>query len=234
MRFFKRILKTGSKKEELDAGLDIRFESTLLRQNNITRLSIDERWTKLFVSIKMSPELEQAEKDMNELIKKEAMLKNEQDNLEPQKRKLMNEIMNLTQEAFENDNEEAKKRLVECKKEIERINSRMNNILGDIENIDTELKEANLKLLEDSIAFIFSTLKTYRDRTLEIKAELAEMELRRKALTEELDNLSFDWTKYAVDLTELIGTDEVKRLEEQFGLEEFKDETIDTPTDEGN
>ena len=29
------------------------------------------------------------------------MLKNEQDNLEPQKRRKMQEIMNLTQEAFE-------------------------------------------------------------------------------------------------------------------------------------
>ena len=45
------------------------------------------------------------------------MLKNEQDNLEPQKRRKMQEIMNLTQEAFENDNEEAKKRLVECKRD---------------------------------------------------------------------------------------------------------------------
>ena len=60
------------------------------------------------------------------------------------------------------------------------------------------------------------------------------MERRRKALTEELENISFDWTKYAVDLTELIGTDEVKRLEAQFGLEELKDETADTSTDEGN
>lgn len=234
MRFLKRILKTNPKGEELPENSDVQFDPSVLRQNNITRLSIDERWTKLFVTIKMSPELEQAEKEMNELIKKEAMLKNEQDNLEPQKRRKMQEIMNLTQEAFENDNEEAKKRLVECKKEIERINIRMNNILEDIENIDAELKEANLKLLKDSLAYIFTTLKTYRSRTLEIKAELEEMERRRKALTEELENISFDWTKYAVDLTELIGTDEVKRLEAQFGLEELKDETADTSTDEGN
>ena len=43
----------------------------------------------------MPPEIQKAEEEMNELIK-EAMLKNEQDNLEPQKRKCMNKIMSLT------------------------------------------------------------------------------------------------------------------------------------------
>ena len=44
-------------------------------------------------------------------------------------------------------------------KEIERINIRMNNILEDIESIDAELKEANLKLLKDSLAYIFTILR---------------------------------------------------------------------------
>ena len=62
MRFLKRILKTNPKGEELPENSDVQFDPSVLRQNNITRLSIDKRWTKLFVTIKMSPELEQAEK----------------------------------------------------------------------------------------------------------------------------------------------------------------------------
>ncbi len=210
----------------------VSFDPSILRQNNITRLSIDERWTKLFVTIKRSPELEQAEKEMNELIKKEAMLKNEQDNLEPSKRKCMTEIMNLTKEAFEDDNAEAKERLKVCKKEIEKINSRMNDILEDIEKLEDTLKEANHKLLEESTTYIFSTLKAYKDRSVEIQTELMALEQREKALREELETLSVDWTQYATDLTELIGTDQVKRLEGEFGLEELENEAADTPTDE--
>lgn len=212
----------------------VSFDSSILRQNNITRLSIDERWTKLFVAIKRSPEIEQAEKEMNELIKKEAMLKNEQDNLEPTKRKCMNEIMSLTQEAFENGNQEAKEKLKICKKEIEKINSRMNDILGDIEKLDDELKDANHKLLEDSAFYIFTTLKTYKNRTAEIHKELAELELKEQALRQELETLSFDWTHYATDLTELLGTDQVKRLEGDFGLEELENEAFDASTDESH
>ncbi|MGI6085693.1 MAG: hypothetical protein ACOYIF_09655 [Acetivibrionales bacterium] len=236
LQFLKRMLKADLQvNEQAEAGnVNVIFDSSILRKNNITRLSIDERWTKLFVKIKITPELEEAEKEMNELIKEEAMLKNEQDNLEPQKRKCLNKIINLTKEAFENDNDEAKQKLKECKKEIEKINNRINNILEDIERIEEELREANLQLLNNSINYIFSTLKTNNDRALEIKKELAQIEERKKLLSEELEEISLDWTKYAIDLTELIGTDPVKEFEEAYKLEGLKDEAVDTSSNESD
>lgn len=208
------------------------FDPSILRKNNITRLSIDERWTKLFVNIKMNSEIEMAEKNMNELIKKEAMLLKEQESLEPRKRKLMKEIMSLTEEAFEKDNKEAKERLKQCRKEIEKINKRMDEILEEIEDLDDELKQANLELLQNSVTYIFKTLKANRDRAQDIINELNELKQRELFLTRELKSISFDWIKYAVDLTELIGVDEVKRLEDKFGSEELKDETDNTPANE--
>ncbi|HHU90515.1 MAG TPA: hypothetical protein GXZ22_05605 [Clostridiaceae bacterium] len=235
MQLFRRKPKKDSKEIESQKGItNVQFDSSILRKNNITRLSIDERWTKLFVTIQMPPELKKSEEEMNELIKKEAMLKNEQENLEPQKRKCMKQIMSLTKEAFENDNEEAKKKLKECKKEIERINDRTNNILEDIEELEEEMREANLELLNRSINYIFSTLKVNNERALQIKKELAEIEEKKKLLSQEMETISLDWTKYAVDLTELIGTDPVKEFEEAYKLEGLKDETVDTSADEGN
>lgn len=235
MQLFKRKQKKSSQVNELvESNANVTFDSSILRKNNITRLSIDERWTKLFVTIKMPPELQKSEEEMNELIKKEAMLKNEQDNLEPQKRKCMNQIMSLTKEAFDNDNDTAKQKLKECKKEIERINDRIDNVLEDIEKLEDKLREANLELLNKSINYIFSTLKVNNERALEIKTELAEIEEKKKLLGEELETISLDWTKYAVDLTELIGTDPVKEFEEAYKLEGLKDEAVDTSADEND
>lgn len=234
MQFFRRKQKKDSKRTEPSAEINVRFDTSVLRKNDITRLSIDERWTKLFVAIPMPPELKKSEEEMNELIKKEAMLKNEQENLEPQKRRCMNQIMSLTKEAFENDNETAKQQLKEYKKEIERINDRINNIQGDIEKLEDELREANLELLNKSINYIFSELKAKNERALQIKKELEELEEKKKLLSQELETISFDWTKYAVDLTELIGTDPVKEFEEAYKLEGLKDETVDASADENN
>ena len=183
MQLFRRKPKKDSKEIESQKGItNVQFDSSILRKNNITRLSIDERWTKLFVTIQMPPELKKSEEEMNELIKKEAMLKNEQENLEPQKRKCMKQIMSLTKEAFENDNEEAKKKLKECKKEIERINDRTNNILEDIEELEEEMREANLELLNRSINYIFSTLKVNNERALQIKKSLQRLKKKENCL----------------------------------------------------
>lgn len=236
MQLFKRKQKAGFPVNEMAEGsiVNVTFDSSILRKNNITRLSIDERWTKLFVTIKITPELQKAEEEMNELIKDEAMLKNEQDNLEPQKRKCMNEIISLTKDAFENDSDTAKQRLKECKKEIEKINNRINKVLEDIENHEEKMRGANLELLNKSINYIFTTLKVNNERALEIKKELAEIEEKKKLLGEELETISLDWTKYAVDLTELIGTNPVKEFEEAYKLEGLKDETVDTSANESN
>lgn len=232
MLIFKRKPNRNKPEEGQDQVNTVNFDFSILRKNNITRLSIDERWTKLFLSIKMSPEIEQAEKEMNELIKREAMLKNEQESLEPEKKKLMGEIMSLTEEAFDKNNEDAKKRLVDCKKKIEKINKRMNEVVEDIEKVENELKDSNLKLLNDSMAYIFSTLKKNKDRAQDIVTELNMLEQRQIQLKQELETISMDWTNYAKDITELIGTDMVKCLEEEYGLEGLKYEASDTSANE--
>ncbi len=235
MNFLKRITKPNRKNINQDKITDVLFDSSILRKNDITRLSIDERWTKLFATVPMPSDIKEAEDEMNELIKQEALLQREQDNLEPQKRKAMAEIMSLTKEAFEEDNNEAKRGLKECKKEIERINNRINASMEDIEDLKDKLKQANIELLNKSINHIFSTLKVNNKRALEIKDELTQIAERQKLLTEELDVISVDWTNYSVDLTELIGTDPVREFENAYRLEGFrKDEAADTSPDEGN
>ena len=51
------------------------------------------------------------------------------------------------------------------------------------------MREANLELLNKSINYIFSTLKTNNERALEIKKELAEIEERKSFLEK-------NWSRY--------------------------------------
>jgi len=211
------------------------LDRSVLKQNNITRLTIDERWTRLFSSLPMSPAIERMQNELNELIKKEALLKQEQESLEPTKKKIMNRIIYLTRDAFEENDAEAKTELKRCSREIERINDRMDKILEDIERISDELREANMTLLNETVHYIFSTLKNNKERAEAIIKELELIREKEKALKEELESINLDWTSLAVDLTELIGAEHVKRLESQFGLEGLKkDEAVNSGSDEGN
>lgn len=231
MALFRKRSKSGKAVENPEGEAHNYIDMAMLRQNNITRLTIDERWTKLFANLPMSPAIEKARNEMNELIKKEAMLLKEQENLEPNKKRIMNKIMSLTKEAFEDNNNAAKSELKECRKEIERINDRMEKILEDIERINAALREANVRLLNETVDYVFSTLRSNKERAEAITQELERIRQREKVLQGELDSINLDWTSFAVNFTELLGSDLVKRLESRFGLEGLKHETDNTGTD---
>jgi len=235
MRLFNRKQGSVKKADKRNEDNYPYLEKSALRQNNITRLTIDERWTKLFASLPMSPAIEKMQNEMNELIKKEAMLRQEQESLEPNKRKLMQTIMDLTKDAFEENDDQAKSELKRCKKEIERINDRMEKIQEEIERNNDELREANLRLLIETVQYVFSTLKNNKERAEAITRELESIKERENALREELDSINLDWTSFAVYFTELLGSDHVKRLESQFGLEGLiKNETGNSRADAQN
>lgn len=227
MRLFKKrpgfARKAGRPGEYKYAYLD----KSVLRQNNITRLTIDERWTKLFSGLPMSPAIERMQNEMNELIKQEAMLRHEQESLEPNKRRIMKKIISLTRDAFEENDDEAKSELKKCRKEIERINDRMDIILEDIERTNDELREANIRLLNETVHHVFPTLRNNKERAEAITKELERIRQRENELKEELESINLDWTSFAVNFTELIGSDHVKRLEGQFELEGLKKDEAD-------
>jgi len=228
--------KPNTQKRERKNGKEAQalIDASVLKKNNISRLTIDERWIRLFVNLPMSPAIEKAQNEMNELIKKEAMLLQEQESLEPRKKKVMNRIISLTKDAFDNNDEAAKSELRDCRKEIERINERMEKILEDIEKVNNELKVANIRLLNETVRYVFSTLRSNRERAETITRELERIRQKEQELQEELDSINLDWTSYAVQFTELLGSDLVKTLESQYGLEGLKHETDNSGTDAKN
>jgi len=232
--FFWKKRNTENREDKPGKDDHVLIDAAVLRQNGISRLTIDERWTRLFVNLPMSPAIEKAQNEMNELIKKEAMLLQERDSLEPRKKRLMNKIISLTRDAFDNNDETAKSDLKECKKEIERINERMEKILEDIEQMNDELREANIRLLDETVRYIFSTLRHNKERAEAITKELEQIRQKERALQEELDAINLDWTSFAVNFTELLGSDLVKKLESQYGLEGLKHETHNAGTDAKN
>lgn len=234
MAFSHKRKNTGKKFEKPEEEMYPYIDKSILRQNNISRLTIDERWTKLFSNLPMSPIIEKLQNEMNELIKKEAMLKQEQENLDPNKKMLMKKIISLIKDAFEENDDSAKSELKKCRKNIEKINERMDKIFEDIEKTHDELREANVRLLNETVEYIFSTLKGNKERAETITRELKLIRQRENALKEELDSINLDWTSFAVHFTELLGIDLVKRLESQYGLEGLKNETDNSGADADN
>ncbi len=224
----------NKKEKNLEKDQETLFDISILRKNNISRLTLDERWTRLFAALPMSPELQVLQKSMNELIKEEAMLKKEQETLEPEKKRFMNRIMSLTKRAFEEDDDKAKEELKKDKQQIEKINERMEHIEDDVVRVEEDLKQSNFILLQETVRYIFSAIAGHRAKTIQLKTELDELVKREEAIRKEIESYRVDWSQYAANFTTLIGTDELKKLESLYGLEGIPNEADNTGTDASN
>ncbi|MBP7175036.1 MAG: hypothetical protein KBA53_02310 [Thermoclostridium sp.] len=217
------------RKQKLD------FNIATLKKNDIVILTLDERWNKLFKVIPITAEIQRQQAFLNKLLGKEAALYQEQKSIEPEKVKCMNRIMTLTEEAFDKNNEEAKKSLAQSKERIEALNKRAQDILNELYQMKDEIREANFKLLEATVRHVYSVMARSRERQKKLDRELELAKKRLKDLQTERQGMSTDWTEVYSFFHTLLGSDELTKLDQLFlKPEEKKDEAGNPTTDEKN
>ena len=195
------------------------IEPSFLRKNGITLLSIDERWTALFSGRTLPPSLLLLQNGMNDLLRRQATLRQEREQLEPGKRRAMQHIMKLTKEAFENGNEEAKAELKTSRDEIERINLRWSSLLEETEQVEKDLRDGNLAMLRETAAHVFRTMRTAQDRLPALTDAIREAEAALERLKVERDALALDWNTLSEPFSRLYGTEYVQSLETRFSTD---------------
>jgi chromosome segregation ATPase len=204
----------------------LQFNIATLKKNDIVILTLDERWNKLFKIIPISAGVKKQQDFLNKLLGQEAGLYQEQKSIEPEKIKQMNRIMMLTEEAFDKNNEEAKKSLSESKDRIESLNKRAQELDNEIYQMKGRIREANFKLLEETVRYVYSVIEKSREKEKKLDSEIEQVKKKLKDLQAERQNLAADWTDVYSFFHTLLGSDELTKLDQLFlKPEEKKDET---------
>lgn len=207
----------------------IKFNIATLKKNDINILTLDERWNKLFKIIPINREIKKCQDSLNKLIGQEAALFQEQQNIEPEKKKHLNNIIALTQEAFDKDNEQAKHSLVESKQCVEHLNKRAVELEDELLAMKNKIRESNFKLLEETVRYVYNVMAKSKEREAKLEAELDLLKKRLKELQIQRQNLTTDWTEVYAFFHDLMGSDELTKLDKQFFKQEVKiNETGDT------
>lgn len=201
------------------------FNIATLKKNDIVILTLDERWNRIFKTIPISVAVKRQQDALNRLLGKKAALYQEQKNIEPEKIKHMNRIMALTVEAFDKDNEDAKKALAESKEKIEALNRRAQEIENELYQMKDMIRDANFRLLEETVHYVYDIMDRSRDRQKKLDRELEQVKIRLKALQAERQKISTDWTEIYAFFHNLLGSEELTKLDQLFlKPEENKDE----------
>jgi hypothetical protein len=192
------------------------FERKTLRKNDISLLILDERWNRLFVNTPKTPRIAFCEEKLKELLKEEARLTAEAKEIAADKKKRMDRIMQLTPAVFERNDEAAKKEMVFCEKEIKRINARIKNIEEALEVMPDRIKTANLELLENTVNVVYFKIRNSSKRVEELEKLIEETRMKLKHYIDEKESLSQDDTDIYSYFHDLLGGEELERLDNKF------------------
>ncbi|MDI9482791.1 MAG: hypothetical protein QM315_06365 [Bacillota bacterium] len=194
----------------------IHFNIATLKKNDITILTLDERWNKLFQIIPISAEVKKRQDSLNRLLAQESRLYQEKNSIEPEKKKVMNTIMSLTTEAFEKNNEDAKLMLQKSKQRIEALNKRSEELEEELFAKQEEIRNANFRLLEGTVRHVYSVMLKSRRKELMLEKEIDSLKKKLKELQTQRQSISTDWTVVYSFFHALLGAEELTKLDQLF------------------
>ena len=195
-----------------DLGIDIK----VLFKNDISLLILDERWNGLFNNITKTDDIINDENKIKELLKEQSRLTTESKDIAAQKKECMDSIIQLTTEAFENNNEEAHSQMQDCEKNIKAINKRAKEIEERLLDVPKEIRQANLELLEQTIKLVYFSIKENQLRVEELDKEITETREQLKKLIDERELLAQDDSDTYSYFHDLLGGDELQKLDEIY------------------
>lgn len=192
--------------------LDIR----ILRKNDISLLLLDERWNSLFENTGKTSDIIKCEEKLKDLLKRQARLTAELKEIQIVKKQCMDSIIRLAPDAFDNGNEDAKREMQRCEKEIKRINEKMIEIEKSLDNIPSLIREANLELLEYTIKLVYVKIRSNQKRIEELDRLIEDTRAKLKDYINEKELLSQDGTDIYSYFHDLLGAEELEKLDKKF------------------
>lgn len=192
------------------------FDRKVLRKNDISLLILDERWNALFTSNEKTPEILQCEGMLRELLKEQARLTAENQELAVRKKGAMERIIRLTGDVFERNDAQAKQEMQQAEQEIKRVNERLEEIAAKMESIPDSIRETNLALLEYTVNVVYFKIRSHQKRVEELDKLIEGVRSQLKEYMEERRTLADADTDTYSYFHDLLGGEELEKLDREF------------------
>ncbi len=193
-----------------------KFDTRTLRKNDISLLILDERWNMLFSNTQKTPSIERSEDRLKELLKQEARLIAQKQEMAASKKLHLDNIIKLTEDVFEKNDIDAKKQMQASEREIKSINDRAACIEEQLDAMPDRLKQANLELLEQTVNIVYYKIRASKKRVEELEKLIEETKVKLKEYIDEKESLLQDDTDIYSYFHDLLGAEELEKLDKEF------------------
>lgn len=165
------------------ARADDKFKPALVGKK-IPILTLDNKWHKLFTQSEFTPELQGLEKNLNDLLKRQAKLTTESKELKKIKKKLMDDVVLLADAMGEHPTKKQDKEMSEHKRLIEECNEKMDAYEEEMVELPRQINQLNNQLMLITMDICYRKLRQSTEELSEIDEWISGIrrELKKKVV----------------------------------------------------
>ncbi len=165
------------------ARADDKFKPALVGKK-IPILTLDNKWHRLFTQSEFTPELKGLEKNLNDLLKRQAKLTTETKELKKLKKKLMDDVVLLADAMGEHPTKKQDKEMSEHKRLIEECNEKMDAYEEEMVELPRQINQLNNRLMLITMDICYRKLRQSTEELSEIDEWISGIrrELKKKVV----------------------------------------------------
>lgn len=147
-------------------------------------LTLDNKWHRLFTKSEFTPELMGLEKNLNELLKRQAKVNTESKEIKKLKKKLMDEVVILADEMGEHPTKKQDKDMADHKRLIEECNEKMDACEEEMVELPRQINQINNQLMLITMDVCYRKLQQNTQELSEIEEWISGIrrELKKKVV----------------------------------------------------
>ena len=200
--------------------IDEAFEPALVGKK-IPILTLDNKWHQLFTQSEYTSEIKQMEHELNELIKRQGKVIDENKEIKKLKKKLMDEIVVIADELVRDpSSKKLEKRQDECKRLLTECNEKMDANEEEMVELPRQINRLNKKLMLSTMDVCYRRLQKSTQELNEIEDWIGNVrrELKKKIIRKQEKEATIN--KLYSYMHDIFGPEVIELFDMQFNPEE--------------
>ena len=197
----------------------IPIDKRTLRSEGIGALIQDERWIRLFSTIKKTPSIIKAEQTLRSYLDEKTRLHMENNMIQAEKNAKINKITELTNTSANNGSESFRMDIDACETRIREIDERAPLILQRQDELDIEINRRNLELLEDAASYLYQYMKNAKRQVAGLDDKISDTRQKLKDMIDERETLDASANETYNFLHGLLGAKQIETLDDHYTIE---------------
>lgn len=196
------------------------FEPALIGKK-IPILTLDNKWHQLFTQREYTPEIKQMENELNNLLKRQVKVNDENKEIKKLKKKMMDEIVVLADELVRDpSSKKLEKKQDECKRLLKECNEKLDANEEELVDLPRQISQINNKLMLVTMEICYRRLQKNTEELAEIEGWITNIrrELKKKIIRkQEKEAMNHQLYSYMHDI---FGADVIELFDMKYNPEE--------------